>query len=895
MADSATPSRRDLKFVGSDAAGLPLKRKQVQHACEPCRKKKKRCTHTEDGAVPHAGSGQHDLDAIAASQLLHFSSQERLEGPDQHTHESTPHRSDDEPPTFIGDLNPESILIHAVTTDADRSRPDLGVPGLWYRARQQSIPVKPTFGGNKSTDSVEDILERDEGRHEQLPRSPPVARTAQHMSAPLNAGTSETQGPNLTRSPIMSHLNGESQLDGSSPLNIGTGAGPGSFDEPCRCSPARPRVKDCHECLRTMIQKAQKYSAESFARDILPDAASWSELKSVYLTKLHPILPIFDASRLNAIEDPRKPGTRRIDQLIVASVSNAASFDATVYNRKASRKPTLHHTKMAELATEISGRIDKKRHLFDYLRAMTLLCFFWQADSPNPQGPLDAFAEVVLLVQTHGLHIWEIRDWVARGFDNPPDQKGFLTLFACILSVDRLNAAYYGRPVLFHEQDLASTKYLWGGRSRDPTERSGQAGSLDQQQGEEAPLEGDPAGTSSRRAESSQTTPTGSTSDEPPPAFRVYMSIIFYLDRVIELYRPNPSWHEVTPPVFEQLVLDAGAEDEPSSILATLEIFYHAVGILSVRMTHAGFQESPEAYHVTGKRGPQSKHLPSPNLNSRRSLSADRIYWIVRTHELSALSFIPYALTLSLSVAYRKWRFSKVAMFRSRGRATFTAITSSLEVWSRFHCAYRNIKLATAVIAKMNEVEDTARGVSSREASAITAPVREGEPIPATGDRVQSREDIRPNTGTVRTRPSSAIATGSEPVPLAGHPIQRGANTSSDRPPAPGSVISAAPSSSFQEIRTPSRVALQPPTPLEMGQESDVLGVPMSLLHSSSGFDVFHHVDKASFPQNTVDFAFYSNLDPTFPSNGWLDFDPRNVDMDLVWDPNNDAWVLKRW
>ncbi len=186
------------------------------------------------------------------------------------------------------------------------------------------------------------------------------------------------------------------------------------------------------------------------------------------------------------------------------------------------------------------------------------------ADSTNPQAPLDAFAEVVLLVQTHGLHLgrlrlWEIRKWVSRGFENPPDLSSFVTLFSCIVSLDRLNAAYYGRPVLFNEHDLVSTKYIWGGQAPQNSDQSTAT----------LPTDGKPTHTIP-----SDKTPMRALSDSQPPAFCLYMSIVFYLDQVIELYRPNPKWQEVTPPVFEQLVLDAGAEDEPSSILGNYMVCY---------------------------------------------------------------------------------------------------------------------------------------------------------------------------------------------------------------------------------------------------------------------------------------------------------------------------------
>jgi len=42
-------SPKVVKFVESDKSGLPLKRKQVPQACEECRKRKKRCTHSVNG------------------------------------------------------------------------------------------------------------------------------------------------------------------------------------------------------------------------------------------------------------------------------------------------------------------------------------------------------------------------------------------------------------------------------------------------------------------------------------------------------------------------------------------------------------------------------------------------------------------------------------------------------------------------------------------------------------------------------------------------------------------------------------------------------------------------------------------------------------------------------
>ncbi len=95
-----------------------------------------------------------------------------------------------------------------------------------------------------------------------------------------------------------------------------------------------------------------------------------------------------------------------------------------------------------------------------------------------------------------------------------------------------------------------------------------------------------------------------------------------------------------------------------NSYPASLEIFYHSVAILST--------QSPADV--------ASSALPNPATNSRRSLAADRITSIVGDEffgQLSYMPFIPYALSLSLSVSYRKMRHSKVPMFRNRGKRAF--------------------------------------------------------------------------------------------------------------------------------------------------------------------------------------------------------------------------------
>ena len=132
-------------------------------------------------------------------------------------------------------------------------------------------------------------------------------------------------------------------------------------------------------------------------------------------------------------------------------------------------------------------------------------------------------------MQTHGLHLhvrrdWATRNWAAAGFADPPDTHGFAALFSCIVALDRLNAAFEGRPVLFNDHDMVFLSHVC---VRPPE-------------------------------------------NDDLPCFSLFMSIIYQLDRVIDLYRPYPKCPTITPPVFEELVLKAGAVHQPQQILGML-------------------------------------------------------------------------------------------------------------------------------------------------------------------------------------------------------------------------------------------------------------------------------------------------------------------------------------
>jgi hypothetical protein len=125
--------------------------------------------------------------------------------------------------------------------------------------------------------------------------------------------------------------------------------------------------------------------------------------------------------------------------------------------------------------------------------------------------------------------------------------------------------------------------------------------------------------------------------------------------------------------------------------------------------------------------------LPSRANNSRRSLSADRITELVRDElgdHLSYMPIIPYAVSLSLSVMYRKMRYSQIPMFRERGLRAFDANTTLLKKLSgTFWCARTMGGMAEQVLQEMRKAavtkaQESGSGENSVREQSVSQPVQ---------------------------------------------------------------------------------------------------------------------------------------------------------------------------
>lgn len=773
-----------LRFVASDAVGLPVKRKQVQHACLACRQRKKKCNHGPEAAGLSQSPDGHrdakrprqaerppllspgderssvsvDIDedaSTAASHLLELS--DRGSG-----HASGDFQEEVDPQArFVGDLNPENVLISAMaevsqTSPSSHHQRDSAL-GIWKE------PVQP-----------------------------------------------ERNGRNSSRRPLPS----------------------GAVSDKRGLLSSRTTAADDMASLEETLRTARNNWLERCLADIDPPQLAFANLRSIYLRKIQPLFPIFDEKRLMNL------GTNRIDRAIKLVVSLAASTDheAKAHLRLEAYPTTLSYQdfsgKVSHLLRALIQEIDFSNRLLDQIRILALMAMYWQPlEEQDWDGPARLFSQAMSIVFSIGLHL-EVYD-KAYHIDDPhndttpghtPRQRcreDVERIFLCIFALDRMIASFYGRPILLNERDF----------DRDILKYAAMQA----------------------------------------PVFRLFILVVWQLNLIQDLYRPfsriSPSVQSTEVSVFERLILESGAQNAPSSIIATVEVFHHAVCALSVRQTRQEFAPRPASGPDDNNNHQEAEypHLPQPLLNARRSISADRILQIVKQYDVGPLPFIPYALSISLSVAYRKWRFSQIPMFRARGRAAFMDVLPVLEKWGRVFTAARiNYNLAQKVVEGMEMVQDSIKR-KCRE---------EGTPV---------RDQL------LSSQISAAHSNSAIPVPESSSlPNATGQPTSHPPPPPPSSSSTTVPNGN------------QPPLPFPPPQDPRA-SLPFNYDFSSTsttfpddlaGLNLFNFFDESTTNHLDVglgemDSMFDRNLDPMAPAfwPAYPSLDPDRIEAGAAFFP----------
>lgn len=141
----------------------------------------------------------------------------------------------------------------------------------------------------------------------------------------------------------------------------------------------------------------------------------------------------------------------------------------------------------------------------DHIRALFLVFFYQPARASELDMPSLVFSQAMHYAQSIGIHL------VGSGAQDERSREAE-TLYCALWALDRMNAAFHGRPCLLHDRDT----------DRDLEE---------------------------------------CIAAQEEPGFRLLLSVCVMLDKVITLYRPRSRDDEtVVLPVFESMIMDAGAD-----------------------------------------------------------------------------------------------------------------------------------------------------------------------------------------------------------------------------------------------------------------------------------------------------------------------------------------------
>jgi hypothetical protein len=255
--------------------------------------------------------------------------------------------------------------------------------------------------------------------------------------------------------------------------------------------------------------------------------------------------------------------------------------------------------------------------------------------------------------------------------------------------------------------------------------------------------------------------------------------------------------------------------------------------------------------------------------------------------------FVPYALALSLSVSYRKMRYSQIPLYRLRGKTRFKEVVALLrELSHTFTCARINAGLGEAILQEMDktakELANSSAAAAAAAASTPTTASASGSggggttpsptekprpPPPAAAHRkslpaevtlgskrnifVREADRHHQNGGTVATpRPIQAGQSPLQQLPAPGQ-VQQGQGRPSPAPLSSTTTSTTAPSQGAALL-----AAQQQQQQQQAGASSQAL--PATALGDMLDVDIFGHFDPG-FDLNTIDAALSANLDMGFP------------------------------
>ncbi|RAH45969.1 transcription factor domain-containing protein [Aspergillus brunneoviolaceus CBS 621.78] len=354
----------------------------------------------------------------------------------------------------------------------------------------------------------------------------------------------------------------------------------------------------------SLLHRQSKLALKACER--LPDSTR-NHLLLIYFTKLNHILPLVDPDFLLSAHagDSISVFLERAVCLVAAKVRAAEPYLRLCEEGQVMTSRQFCSEIYGELVNAMNVGLEADR--ITRIRILALMSLHREGYEGAESASMH-LCQAIHQAQTMGLHLH-------RPGRRPEDSLA--SLFWCLWTLDRMHACLGGRPVFMSERDIGIGK---------------------------------------PRVDHFAT----------KSAFDIWFAISVLLSTVISFYRPasdhTVGW-EADFPTFESITGDR-CSDLDFATLGLLELYYHAVGILSCRyrLSHPADLSKPSYV--------------------RQGLAAVRIHSIVATEcsgSLPPLPIIPYAITLSMGVSYQQFRSSKLIIHLNRARAGLEASCVLLE------------------------------------------------------------------------------------------------------------------------------------------------------------------------------------------------------------------------
>lgn len=374
---------------------------------------------------------------------------------------------------------------------------------------------------------------------------------------------------------------------------------------------------------------------------VLPSLSDQRALFNIYFLRIHPMLPILDEEQCRKALEKGEFST-----MIAQAICILASKDpqAIPHLRLQDSSPSLLSQSRfcSTLYRDITLGLNRRRERNRYHLIQALALLSLHTDS-GPEGVEDAsmhLAQAVHHALTIGLHLGR----------SSGRRRMYDKLFWCLWCLSLFNAASNGRPRLMSDLDI-------GLRIEDIYEHC-------------------------------------------HPAFRVLLTLSQLLARVIRLYQPtsdpevNGIDHEF--PSFEIVVDQNHGWDIEESILTSLELYYHAVSILSYRT-----------------RSTDDVELAEPTASSlRQALSAQQVMRLLNQVPLQNLLPLPtvsYGISMALSQTYRQFRRSRTNTKRAIAQEQLECYVHALEnLRDLQHSASTMAIIGRRVLTQVQRLKNTA-------------------------------------------------------------------------------------------------------------------------------------------------------------------------------------------